>query len=48
VAVGDDGAILGSATWGRNHGGGASHIASASFMVDPAHYPACGTSRTGP
>jgi GNAT superfamily N-acetyltransferase len=36
VAVGDDGAIMGSATWGRNHGGGASHIATASFMVDPA------------
>jgi GNAT superfamily N-acetyltransferase len=37
VAAGHDGAILGSATWGRNHGGGASHIATASFMVDPAH-----------
>ncbi|WP_242659631.1 GNAT family N-acetyltransferase [Thermostaphylospora chromogena] len=22
----------------RNHGGGASHISSASFMVDPAHW----------
>jgi GNAT superfamily N-acetyltransferase len=38
VAVGrDDEGILGSATWGRNHGGGASHIATASFMVDPDH-----------
>jgi L-amino acid N-acyltransferase YncA len=37
VAAVDNGAIAGSATWGRNHGGGASHIATASFMVDPAH-----------
>jgi GNAT superfamily N-acetyltransferase len=36
VAVDDAGAIMGSATWGRNQGGGASHIATASFMVDPA------------
>ena len=37
VAVGDGGRVLGTATWGRNHGGGAAHIATASFMVDPAH-----------
>jgi L-amino acid N-acyltransferase YncA len=36
VAAGEDGQILGTATWGRNHGGGASHVATASFMVDPA------------
>lgn len=37
VAVGRDGAVLGTANSVRNHGGGASHVASASFMVDPAH-----------
>lgn len=42
VAVGDpdgDGAgtVLGTAKMNRNHMGGGSHIASASFMVDPAH-----------
>jgi len=37
VAVAGDGGVLGTATWGRNHGGGAAHIATASFMVDPAH-----------
>ena len=37
VAVAGDGTVLGTATWGQNHGGGASHIATASFMVDPAH-----------
>jgi GNAT superfamily N-acetyltransferase len=31
------GAVLGSAKMNANHMGGASHIASASFMVDPAH-----------
>jgi GNAT superfamily N-acetyltransferase len=36
VAVGPDGAIWGTAISGRNHGGNASHVASASFMVDPA------------
>lgn len=37
VAVGSGGEILGTANSVRNHRGGASHIASASFMVDPAH-----------
>ena len=37
VAVDDDGAVVGTAVTGPNHGGGASHIATASFMVDPAH-----------
>lgn len=36
VAVAADGAVLGTANSVRNHGGGAAHIASASFMVDPA------------
>ncbi|MEV4440191.1 GNAT family N-acetyltransferase [Streptomyces sp. NPDC049577] len=31
------GEVLGSAKMNPNHMGGASHIASASFMVDPAH-----------
>ncbi|MDI2129620.1 GNAT family N-acetyltransferase [Yinghuangia seranimata] len=35
VAVDDDGAVLGTAKMNPNHMGGASHIASASFMVDP-------------
>lgn len=35
VAV--DGAVVGTATMGANHMGPASHIATASFMVDPAH-----------
>lgn len=38
VAMGPDGQVLGTANSVRNHRGGASHIASASFMVDPAHY----------
>ncbi len=37
VAVAPDGTILGSAKMNPNHGGPASHVASASFMVDPAH-----------
>ncbi|GAA3946628.1 GNAT family N-acetyltransferase [Actinomadura viridis] len=37
VAVDDGGTILGTANSVRNHSGGASHISSASFMVDPAH-----------
>jgi GNAT superfamily N-acetyltransferase len=37
VAVATDGAILGSAKMNPNQGGGGSHVASASFMVDPAH-----------
>jgi L-amino acid N-acyltransferase YncA len=35
VAVDDSGAILGTAKMNRNHLGPGSHIASASFMVDP-------------
>jgi L-amino acid N-acyltransferase YncA len=35
VALDDDGAITGSASMYRNRGGGGSHVASASFMVDP-------------
>lgn len=35
VAVGADGAVAGSAKMNPNHMGPASHIASASFMVDP-------------
>jgi GNAT superfamily N-acetyltransferase len=31
------GAVLGTAKMNPNHMGGAAHIASASFMVDPAH-----------
>ncbi|OKI03430.1 GCN5 family acetyltransferase [Streptomyces sp. CB02923] len=37
VAVDDDGTVLGTAKMNANHMGGAAHIASASFMVDPAH-----------
>jgi GNAT superfamily N-acetyltransferase len=37
VAAAADGTILGTAEMGPNHGGPASHVASASFMVDPAH-----------
>jgi len=37
VAVDARGVLLGTAKMNRNHSGGASHIASASFMVDPAH-----------
>jgi L-amino acid N-acyltransferase YncA len=35
VAVADDGTVLGSASMYRNRGGPGSHVASASFMVDP-------------
>ncbi|MDF3290003.1 GNAT family N-acetyltransferase [Streptomyces silvisoli] len=35
VAVDDGGAVLGTAKMNPNHMGGAAHIASASFMVDP-------------
>ena len=35
AAVGADGALLGSASMYRNRGGPGSHVASASFMVDP-------------
>ncbi|MFB9906977.1 GNAT family N-acetyltransferase [Allokutzneria oryzae] len=37
VAVADDGTVLGSARMYANHMGPASHIASASFMVDARH-----------
>jgi GNAT superfamily N-acetyltransferase len=37
VAVDDDGTVAGTAVTGPNHGGGAAHVATASFMVDPAH-----------
>lgn len=37
VAVEADGTVLGSAKMNANHLGGGAHIASASFMVDPAH-----------
>jgi L-amino acid N-acyltransferase YncA len=37
VAVDDDGTVLGSANSGPNHMGPAAHVATASFMVDPAH-----------
>ena len=36
VAVDDGDRVLGSAVLGPNHGGTASHVATASFMVDPA------------
>ena len=36
VALEEDGTFLGTAKMNRNHRGPASHIASASFMVDPA------------
>ncbi|MFI0941556.1 GNAT family N-acetyltransferase [Streptomyces sp. NPDC021020] len=37
VAVDDEGRVVGSAKMNRNHMGNGSHIASASYMVDPAH-----------
>jgi GNAT superfamily N-acetyltransferase len=37
VAVDPDGTILGTAESGPNKGGPGAHIASAGFMVDPAH-----------
>lgn len=36
VATDDDGTVLGTAKFGPNHLGPASHIANASFMVAPA------------
>lgn len=36
VALDSGGVIVGSASMYRNRGGGGSHVASASFMVDPA------------
>jgi L-amino acid N-acyltransferase YncA len=38
VAVGEDGAVTGSAKMNPNHMGPASHVASASFMVAPERY----------
>jgi len=37
VAVDDAGAVLGTAKMNTNHQGNSSHVASASYMVDPAH-----------
>ncbi|MFF1459544.1 GNAT family N-acetyltransferase [Streptomyces sp. NPDC058330] len=37
VAVDDTGTVLGTAKMNRNHMGNGSHIASASYMVDPDH-----------
>jgi L-amino acid N-acyltransferase YncA len=37
VAVDGTGTVLGTAKMNRNHQGNASHIASASYLVDPAH-----------
>ncbi|MFI6844486.1 GNAT family N-acetyltransferase [Kitasatospora sp. NBC_00085] len=37
VAVDEGGTVLGTAKMNRNHMGNGSHIASASYMVDPAH-----------
>jgi L-amino acid N-acyltransferase YncA len=37
VAVDDAGAVLGTAKMNTNHRGNGSHIASASYMVDPRH-----------
>ena len=37
VALEADGTVVGSANMGPNHGGPGAHVASASFMVDPAH-----------
>ena len=36
VALGEDGAVLGSAKMGPNRAGRGAHVATASFMVDPA------------
>jgi L-amino acid N-acyltransferase YncA len=37
VAVGPDGTVLGSAKMNPNQKGPGAHVASASYMVDPAH-----------
>ncbi|MFD4127889.1 GNAT family N-acetyltransferase [Streptomyces globisporus] len=37
VAVDEDGTVLGTAKMNRNHMGNGSHIASATYLVDPAH-----------
>jgi RimJ/RimL family protein N-acetyltransferase len=38
VAVDSKGTVLGSANYHRNRPGPGSHVASANFMVDPAHW----------
>jgi L-amino acid N-acyltransferase YncA len=38
VAIEGDGSVVGSAQIGPNHAGPGAHVASASFMVDPAHW----------
>jgi L-amino acid N-acyltransferase YncA len=38
VAVDDDGTVLGTAEMGPRFGGPGAHVASAGFMVDPAHF----------
>jgi len=38
VAVDDDGTVLGSGNYHRNRPGPGSHVSSANFMVDPAHW----------
>jgi RimJ/RimL family protein N-acetyltransferase len=38
VAVVDDQRVLGSANYHRNRPGPGAHVASANFMVDPAHW----------
>jgi GNAT superfamily N-acetyltransferase len=40
VALADDGTVVGSASMGANHEGPGSHVASASFMVDPGRWGA--------
>ncbi|MEW2071830.1 GNAT family N-acetyltransferase [Streptomyces sp. NPDC007346] len=37
VAVDETGAVLGTAKMNRNHMGNGSHVASATYLVDPAH-----------
>ena len=37
VAVDDDGTVIGSAKMGPNRPGRGAHVATASFLVDPAH-----------
>ncbi|MFF9351683.1 GNAT family N-acetyltransferase [Streptomyces sp. NPDC014734] len=37
VAVDDEGTVLGTAKMNNNHMGNGSHIAGASYMVDPGH-----------
>lgn len=37
VALDEEGTVLGTAKMNRNQSGNGAHVASASFMVDPAH-----------